>query len=245
MSFSYGPNPRQVLSVYKPVSEAGATPVVIFFYGGFWRTGKREDYQFVGQSLAARGILTIIPDYTLFPAGSYPTFLDDAAAAVGWAHSHASSYGGDPNRLFLMGHSSGAYMAVMLALDPEYLSHVNLTPGNLAGVVGIAGLYRVDHAPADIAPVFVDIHDPDQADPARWVTGKNPPMLLMVGSHDETVDSSNTIDLDKLIESKGGRSRLITYPDLGHIGIMLPFSPAFHKKSSVVDDVASFITTGQ
>ncbi|MEO7056020.1 MAG: alpha/beta hydrolase, partial [Caldimonas sp.] len=110
---AYGPLPRQKLDVYKPVAAAPAAgwPVVVFFYGGFWTSGERADYKFVGAALAERGVLTLVADYRLYPEISYPDFLVDSARALAYGIEHAAALGGDPKRVFVMGHSAGGYNA--------------------------------------------------------------------------------------------------------------------------------------
>ena len=124
----YGDDPRQRLDIYQPRGTAPANgyPTVVFFYGGAWNRGDRADYRFVGEALASRGILAILADYRLYPQVRYPDFLRDSAAALAWAHANAPQRGGDPKRLFVMGHSAGAYNAAMLALDARWLAAVNL-----------------------------------------------------------------------------------------------------------------------
>ena len=118
---AYGPDARQQLDVYAPPSPQGPAPVVVFFYGGGWNSGSRSDYGWAAQALASRGFLVIVPDYRLVPAVVYPGFVEDCALAVRWAQDHAGRYGGDADRLLLAGHSAGAYMALMLALDDDFL----------------------------------------------------------------------------------------------------------------------------
>ena len=84
---AYGDDPRQRLDVYRP-SGSGHHPVVVFFYGGSWNEGRREDYRFVGEALASRGCLVVIPDYRVYPQVRYPAFLEDCAAATGWTTGH-------------------------------------------------------------------------------------------------------------------------------------------------------------
>ncbi|MGT2427719.1 alpha/beta hydrolase [Cupriavidus basilensis] len=116
-SVPYADGARGKLDIYAPREPAcsGKAPVVVFFYGGTWNSGERADYAFVAAALAARGILTVIPDYRLYPEASYPDFLVDNARAVAWTRREIANYGGDPQRLFVMGHSAGGYNAAMLA----------------------------------------------------------------------------------------------------------------------------------
>jgi acetyl esterase/lipase len=108
------------LDVYYPPQAAGA-PVVVFFHGGRWTLGNKAEFRFVGQALASRGFVAVIPNVRQYPKVRFPDFVDDAAHAVRWARENARGYGGDPDQLFVMGHSSGAHIAALLALNPEYL----------------------------------------------------------------------------------------------------------------------------
>ena len=138
---AYGEGPRQKLDVYKP-RHAAKAPVVAFFYGGSWQGGSRGLYPLVGASLAAQGVVTVVPDYSIFPLARFPTFVEDAARAVRFARTSAARWGGDPSRLVLMGHSAGAYIAAMLSFDPQWLEQVGLnSQTDLAGFIGLAGPY--------------------------------------------------------------------------------------------------------
>src|SRR4051794_31202998 len=112
---------RMKLDVYGPKNPSGPAPVVMFIYGGSWKQGSRNDYQFVGHALAANGFVVVIPDYRLYPEVSYPKFLEDNAAAAKWIQDNIGTYGGDTSRFFIAGHSAGAYNAVMLGLEKSFL----------------------------------------------------------------------------------------------------------------------------
>src|SRR4051812_36633720 len=137
---SYGPHAQPRLDIYSPLNAKGA-PVVVFFYGGNWTSGARGDYEFVGEALASRGLVAVIADYRQYPEVRYPLFLEDAAQAVAWAAREAARYGGDPKRLYVMGHSAGAYNAAMIALDKRWLAQQGMTPSALSGWIGLAGPY--------------------------------------------------------------------------------------------------------
>ena len=132
----YGPLPRQRLDYYAPVAPRADGKTVVFFYGGAWRQGDKADYLFLGQALASRGIGVVVADYRLFPNVRYPAFIQDGALAVGWSARRFGSA-----RLFLMGHSAGAYIASMLATNTAYLQAVAVDRLRLGGLIGIAGPY--------------------------------------------------------------------------------------------------------
>lgn len=175
---AYGQDPRNTLDVYTPQTKPANAPVVVFFYGGSWNTGSKANYAFVGEALAARGMVVVIADYRLYPQVRYPSFLEDSAKALAWAHKHAKTYGGDPDRLYVMGHSAGAYNAAMLALDPRWLAREGLSPSILSGWIGLAGPY--DFLPienADVKPVFFFPDSPPDSQPINHVSSSAPPCV--------------------------------------------------------------------
>ncbi|MFU8817579.1 MAG: alpha/beta hydrolase, partial [Pseudomonadales bacterium] len=108
----YAPGRGVTLDVFAPEESAdgpaGPRSVIVFFYGGTWQDGAKEDFRFVGSQLAERGFVVVLPDYRLHPQVRFPAFVEDAADAVAWTFEHAAKHGGDPSRVFLMGHSAGA-----------------------------------------------------------------------------------------------------------------------------------------
>lgn len=242
---AYAPGPRGGVDVYRPTGTASALPMVIFLYGGSWRTGDKAIYPFVGTPLARRGVIVAIPDYRLYPEIAFPAFLQDNARAVAWAVAHAAELGADPARIFLMGHSAGAYDAAMLALDARWLHEAGTDRTRLAGVIALAGPY--DFLPItdpDIIPVFAPVDDGPQSQPITFADGRNPPMLLMAGTADTTVDPRNTIRLAARIREKGGPVQTVLFPNVGHIGLITAFTPLFQRRAAVLDDVATFVRAG-
>jgi acetyl esterase/lipase len=242
-NIAYAPNPRGKLDLYRPHTAKGPLPVIVFIYGGSWRTGDKSMYPFVAAAIARRGAVVIVPNYRLYPEVQFPAFLQDNARAVAWAAAHAGAYGGDTASIFLMGHSAGAYDVAMLALDPKWLAAEGVRRDALAGVVGIAGPY--DFLPItdpDIRPVFAPVQDGPASQPVTYVDGHNPPMLLLAGAADETVQPRNTLSLAGDIATAGGPVEQKIYPGVGHIGIILAFAPLFSGKAPVVSDVWAFIT---
>ncbi len=239
---AYGDGPRRMLDIYRPPDAAGPHPLVVFLYGGSWRTGDRGIYAFAATPLAARGAVVVVPDYRLYPEVAFPGFLDDSAQAVAWAVAHAGELGADPHRVFIVGHSAGAYNAAMLALDPRWLARAGLDRGRIAGVAGLAGPY--DFLPItdpDIIPVFAPVADGPASQPVTYVDGRNPPLLLLTGDADRTVKPANTRSLAARVAAAGGPVQSRIYPGLSHVGIMTAFTPLFRWRAPVLDDVWRFI----
>lgn len=239
---AYGPGPRRTLDVYRPTTQGGNLPLVVFLYGGSWRTGDKGMYPFVAEPLARRGAIVVVPDYRLYPEVEFPAFLEDNASAVAWAHAHARELGADPARIIVFGHSAGAYNAAMLALDPSFLRAAGFDRNRLTGVIGLAGPY--DFLPItdpDVIPVFASVNDGPASQPITYVDGRNPPMFLAAGTDDTTVKPRNTESLAARIRARGGRVESKLYPGLGHIGILTAFAPLFESRAPVLDDVWSFI----
>jgi len=237
----YGAAERQALDLYHPDGKGLVRPVIIFFYGGSWRTGRRGDYLFVAAALVRRGFVVAVPDYRLYPDVVFPAFLEDCAAAVAWVVAHVAKYGGDPSRVALVGHSAGAYNAVMLGLDSALLRAAGLKRESLTAVIGLAGPY--DFLPItdpDIVPVFASVSDGPASQPINYVDGRNPPMLLLTGDADETVRPRNTVRLAERIQQAGGSVQAKLYPEVGHIGIVVAFAPLFRGRACVLEDVVAF-----
>jgi len=241
---AFGSGPRDRLDVYRPADAAGHAPVVVFFYGGGWDSGRRQDYAFLGRALARRGIVVVIPDYRLYPEARWPDFLHDAARAVAWARAHAADYGGDPARLFLMGHSAGAYNAVMLATDRRWLAAEGLDPSrDLAGAIGLAGPY-------DFLPLHSErlkaIFGPEarlpDTQPINHVDGRGPPLLLATDDNDTVVGPGNTARMADKVRAAGGRVETRSYSGLSHALLIGVIAAPLRRKAPVLDDVVAFVT---
>ena len=245
---AYGPAERQALNVYTPADaedcSTGPVPVVVFFYGGSWKFGQREQYAFVAEAITARGYVAVVPDYRVYPDVTFPAFVEDGASVLAWTRDHIAEYGGDPKRVYLMGHSAGAYIAAQLSLDPRYLAAQGLSRESISGMVGIAGPYAFDPLRyRTIRPIFADHPDPKDWRPINFTDASAPPMLLIHGGDDGTVYPSNSRGLAHKIEASGGEARYVEIPDTGHIAVMLALAKPFRRDGGVFDTAMSFIDT--
>lgn len=239
----YGNDPRNRLDVYTPVNLATEVPVVVFFYGGSWSSGSRSDYSFVGEALAARGIVAVIADYRLYPQVHYQGFLEDSARAVGWTREHIRQYGGDPARLYVMGHSAGGYNAAMVALDPQWLAAVGMEPSMLSGWIGLAGPY--DFLPVEnpeVRPIFFFPDSPPDSQPINHVGAKSPPALLIAAKDDTLVNPErNTGGMARRLREQGVSVRELYFSRPGHGTLIAAFSRPMQWLAPVLDEVVAFI----
>ncbi len=238
---AYGESPAQRLDVYAPEGARGA-PVVVFFHGGSWETGAKEQYRFVGQALASRGIVAVVAGYRLFPAIRFPGFVDDAARAVMWAHANAARHGGDPALLFVMGHSSGTHIAALVALDPRYLERAGGRASWILGMIGLAGPYDFNARRADIRAVFETIADADlrTTQPIAFAKGA-PALLLLHGESDDTVEKKNTVNLAAAVEREGRTACAVDYPGVDHAALVAALARPLRGTAPVLDDIARFV----
>ena len=238
---AYGERPRQTLDVYKP-RHATKAPVVVFFYGGSWQGGSRDLYPFVGASLAAQGIVTIVPDYSIFPPARFPTFIEDTARAVRFGRENAAQWGADPSRLVLMGHSAGAYIAAMLTFDPQWLEQVGLNSGtDLAGFIGLAGPY--DFLPIQSRTLRTIFGGANRVEtqPISFVTGKEAPALLITARRDRLVSPGNSRRMAAKIRDHGGVAEELTYGGVGHLTLIGAFAPGLRVLAPVLHDATQFV----
>lgn len=240
---AYGDDPRQKLDVYVPRHALPDAPVVVFFYGGSWNSGAREDYNFVGEALASRGIVAVVADYRLYPQVRYPLFLQDAARAVAWTKAHIREFSGNPQRLYLMGHSSGGYNAAMLALDGDLLAAAGMSPKDLRGWIGLAGPY--DFLPIEnpaVRPVFFWPDSPPQSQPINHVSRDAPPALLIAASKDDLVNPTrNTGGLAHKLRAAGVPVQDFYYSRPNHITLVATLSRPLRGLAPVLDQVVGFI----
>ncbi|UJQ93870.1 alpha/beta hydrolase [Mariluticola halotolerans] len=238
---AYGPKARHRLDIYAPKAHDLPRPVVFFIYGGGWDSGDKAEYQFAGHAMAAAGFVAVVADYRVLPEVRYPGFLEDGALALSWVLDTVASYGGDPAQIFLMGHSAGAYNAVMLGLDGGRFGAPALGE-RLRGIVGLSGpydFYPFD-VPASIA-AFSVAPEPLLTQPINVVPPKPVPVFLGHGSRDKTCLPRNTIALGKSLRQAGGEVTERHYDNLAHPGPLLSLFPALRWRAPVYRDVVAFL----
>ncbi len=248
----YGDNPKQALDLYLPrqqrLTPGQSTPVVVFFYGGSWNSGDKSMYGFIGRRMAAAGFITVVANYRLYPDVVYPDFLSDSAKAVRKVHElMASAEFADwrpAQKLFLMGHSAGAYNISMLALDQRWLAAEGLDrDALLQGWIGLAGPYDLYPITIEeVKPVFHHPHYPAHSNPIEFASESVIPALIVAPEDDETIRTEiHSYALAERFREQGADYQLVTLPKTGHVTLIGSFSPLLLFTPSAMEPVEAFI----
>ena len=238
---AYGKDLRQTLDVYVPIMPMENADVVMFIYGGRWQFGSKEEYRFVAAGLTKKGFITVIPDYRLYPQVDWRDLIADNAAAYRWVETHIAVFGGNPRRIFIMGHSAGAHIAAMVALDSKLRQQAG-SDSVPCGLIGLAGPY--DFLPiedADVQQVFKSADRLIETQPIFYVDRNAPSMLLLTGAADITVKPGNSYRLAAAVQARGGKAEVTSYPGVGHINIMLALARPLSFLAPTLQDTANFI----
>ena len=242
---AYGNLARQKLDIYEPKPGAAKlAPIVVFYYGGSWTAGDRSIYGFAGAALASLGITTVIPDYRLFPGVQFPAFVDDAAAAYAWVARNVAVGCGAERPIIIVGHSAGAHIAALLALDPHYLADAGAAQKRPAGWIGLAGPYVFDPTTWDSTKAIFSTTaaNPNAARPVAFARRDAPPALLIHGTGDDVVKISATRELFDTLKARGATAQKIEYDGVGHVGLVLTYSRPFRWRADTLDSTIEFVT---
>jgi acetyl esterase/lipase len=263
VNIAYGTDPQHRLDVYvpdkpaempgkvvgapdkvvgAPDKAAASRPVVLFWHGGRWRFGDKSDYRFVGAALAESGYVVVVANYRHYPQVKMPGFMEDAAQAALWAAEHAQEFGGDPERLYLMGHSAGAHLAALVTLSPRYFAASGRPAPHIAGVIGLSGPY--DFLPlleADVQDMFGPPPLYPESQPINFLRADSPPMLLVHGLDDDTVRPKNSRNLAAGLSALGVPVTLKLYPKLSHADTVAALTTLLRGRAPILSDITTFV----
>ena len=219
----------------------GGAPVIVFFYGGGWVKGTREDYGWAARAFASRGFVVVVPDYRKVPTVRFPAFVEDAADAVLWTRDNIERHGGDPDRVALAGHSAGAHAVAMLALDRRWLTRAGVDPGIVKAGVGLAGPYDFFPFTGRSVEAMGQWPRPQETQPIAFARADAPPLLLVTGTEDTTVRPRNARNLARRLTELGAPVKLKEYAGQGHEDVVMALSLPFRNKAPVLDDSVAFL----
>jgi acetyl esterase/lipase len=214
---------KDKLDLYLPEGRRNA-PVIVSYYGNQLMGGDKTEDAFIGRRFAAAGFVTAVVNYRLSPSVSHPAHIQDAAASFAWVKRRIKEYGGDPDRVFVIGYSAGGYLAALLSTDPRYLAAHKLSPRDIRGTVPVSAFYWVERR--GVAPdrdksvwgtnrdVWID------ASPAHHLRADAPAMLILYADQDEDWRRQQNIEVAAAMKAAGHANvEIVTIGDRNHATI--------------------------
>jgi acetyl esterase/lipase len=238
---AFGKDPQQEMDVYAPEKSTGALPILLFVHGGSWDSGRAKDYDFAARAFAAQGYVVALPCYRFVPKHPYPAFVEDIGLAVREAQRTFVKFGGDPGRIFLVGHSAGGYNVLQATLNSSFMENAGVEPGTIRAVAALA-------APADFLPLdspkthaAFGKHVPlEETQPISFARQNAPPILLLHGSDDRTVYPKNSGNLAQRLQEKGAVVAHKEYAGVSHVMIMLALAKPLRNRANSLTDITEF-----
>jgi len=230
------------LNVFKP-NKALGSPVVIFIHGGYWDEGNKDTYGFLGRNFAKQNVVTVIPNYTLSPTGNYDSMAQEVAAAITWTHENIEKHGGNPEHIFLMGHSAGGHLIALVSTNPKYLETKGRVKGVILNDAAALDIYsQLKKNPPTSNHSFNVTWTQNEANwkdasPIRFLSSQVPPFMIYVGTksynsiikqNNDFVSALNEFQPDVTIRSL----------DKKHIAMMTQFAFPWNKR---YDEIVEFI----
>ncbi len=196
---------------------------LIWFHGGSLKEGSRTriDATAIGHGFGSKGIAVVIVDYSMYPDARFPDFLEDAAASVKWVLEHIEDYGGDPDRIFVGGHSAGGYITTMLALDRGYLNAFGTKPGKICGYIPVSGQMDCHTSVKEEWGLDPKEMIVNRAAPLFYVTDPVPPIIFVYAENDSPGRGKiNQQITSLLIKNQNENISIIEIPDSNHSTII-------------------------
>ncbi len=248
------PHPKHRLDLYMPEGARGV-PVVLFIHGGYWVEGDRNYFAFasglygsVGRALAREGIGCVITSYRLSPETGIEGMLDDVLAALRWTQENAAAHGGDPARIFVMGHSAGGHLAALLACDESLHRGRGLDPKSVRGYLPLSAVWdladmRDRHDDAFNSRVTYAVFGRDEArlkrySPIHLLHPGMPPVLIGIGGRDFGYMIPQAEEARRRLERAGVQARVLRLDGYDHYDMVLGFGA---KDDQITEPVTEFV----
>ena len=251
-NLAYGTEQWQKLDVHIPaelddhpesqgqVQDSAAKPVIVFLYGGGWTSGSKGKYYFAASAFTDKGYVVVVPDYVKYPTGKFPDFIYDGAKSLAWTKQNIAQHGGDPNKVFVVGHSAGAHLGALLMADERYLQASQLQPRDVLAFAGMAGPYNFTPERKPYTKIFGPKENFAKMKVLNFIDGKEPPMILLHGTDDKTVGILNKDSLVEKIQQSGGEYSNVSYDGVSHVGILLSLHPTYVGGTNAANDIDAF-----
>jgi arylformamidase len=217
-SFAYDDDPYQEVAVFAASDPNGT--VVAFMHGGGWTNGYKEWMAFMAPPLTAAGITFVSIGYRVAPAATWPAGVEDAAAGIAWVYKNIATHGGDPDRIFVGGHSAGGHQAAWLAVRSDWQDAAGVPPNVIRGALPVSGVYDFTEGngmPARPRFLGEETGNTTDASPIHTMTN-TPPFLIAWGDRDFPHLIVQAKDMAQALRDAGGAVETISLSDCDHLG---------------------------
>ena len=221
LDLPYGKHPKQKLDIYLPEKKPSKAPIFLFLHGGGFREGDRAHYGFVALPLAEHGVITAVASYRLTTQGFfYPSQPEDVENVIAWIYENIEEYGGDPQRIYVGGHSAGAILSGHVAVRSDWLKKKGLPENLIKGCAPISGPYDLRtgtqwSSPEGDSRTYAPRDKQEAASPILNVQKAPPNCVVAIGSLEEKYIDSSSAFVDA-IKGKGGLARLLVLEGMDH-----------------------------
>ncbi len=220
------------LDIYYPKNTSTKKDILVFIHGGSWKSGKKDSYSFFAKGFAKKNVVTIVINYRLSPEVLFDKMAEDAAAAIAWVQKNAEQYGGNPNRIFVAGHSAGGHLAALIATDRDYFENIGVTlPIKGAVLIDAFGLDMYQYF-TEISPVSSSKFYPAfTSDPLNWQRGTplnftertNVPFVGLVGERTYPGIILGTQRFKEKLKEENKEMQVYTMRKKKHVGMITQF----------------------
>ena len=222
LDIAYGEHERQKLDIYLPDVSVGSMPVLIFIHGGYWALGTKDRMGFMAPSITRLPAIYVSIGYRLTPEARFPQPVDDCRAALKWVYDNIGQHGGDPERIFIGGHSAGGHLAAMVTLQRDELAKAGLPSDVIKGCFPVSGVYDVWDSPPERRDPFVgSIEEAKEASPTSHVEGNSVPFFIVIGENDFPNLRDQYPKLVDRLKAQPGHVEAVELPGVDHFEISL------------------------
>ena len=240
---------KQKLDVYAPKKITELKDVFVFVHGGTWKSGRKDQYKFLGSRMARKGVVTVIIDYRLSPLTDYKGMATDVATALKWTKENISSYGGDSHKIFVSGHSAGGHLAALVSADNHYFDSLKI-PNPIQGTILIDafGLDMHKFLSNDKYEKVKTYYSVFTHDPQIWKNGSPffylrdgmPPFLIYVGGRTYPSIKEGNGDFLKALKKYQPEAQLITVKHKKHVPMITQF---LYTGNKAYKEIIRFMST--
>ena len=220
LDVAFGPSPKEAVDIF-PAEEPGA-PIYVFVHGGYWYSLDKSACSYVAQGMCPHGVMTVVNNYDLAPTVDMDEIVRQNRQAIAWLYHHGGEYGGDPNRIYVCGHSAGGHLACMMLATDWATFSPGVPQDVVKGVCAISGLF-------DLEPIHLSyLNDtlrmtPEMAlrnSPSRQSYETRAPLLLVVGADESEEYQRQTHLMAEFWRARGAPTEVIVPEDLDHFSII-------------------------